>query len=184
MRLWLTRATAVAMTAAVVVLAATTAALADRILTAKRIGINGKITGFAAGGIVIDSDGSKQTIPMSDIAKVKADAYPDLERAEDAYAQGQAGKPQGYVEAERLYRQMTATTTAPQWLCVLVQCRMYRFYADSGRVPEALDAFLELARGGPNLVTGLKLPPPREDATEANKVMLKKVEDALRAAAG
>ena len=172
------------MAAAIALLAAATAARADRIHTAKRIGINGKITGFAAGGIVIDSDGNKQTIPMLDIAKVKADAYPDLERAEDAYAQGQAGKPQGYVEAERLYRQMTATTTAPQWLCVLVQCRMYRFYADSGRVPEALDAFLELARGGPNLVTGLKLPPPREDATEANKVMLKKVEDALRAAAG
>jgi tetratricopeptide (TPR) repeat protein len=173
------------MAAAIVLLAAATAArAADRILTAKRIGITGKITGFSAGGVIIDADGNKQTIPLSEIAKVKADAYPDLERAEDAYTQGQAGKPQGYAEAERMYREIMGGKAVPQWLRVLIQWRMYRVYADSGRPPEALDAFLELARGGPNLVTGLKLPAPREDAPDANKAMLKKVEDALRAAAG
>ena len=185
MRTWLNKAIAAAMVAAVILGAAATAARADRILTAKRIGIAGKITGLSAEGIIIEVDGEKRTVPVPDVAKVKADAYPDLERAEDAYAQGQAGKPQGYAEAERLYRDMTAAgKAAPQWLRVLVQWRMYRVYADSARPTEALDAYLELARGGANLVAGLKLPAPREDAQEANKAMLKKVDDALRMAAG
>jgi tetratricopeptide (TPR) repeat protein len=184
LRHWLNKAIAASMAASIVLAAAATAVRADRILTTKRIGITGKITGFSAGGVIIDADGNKQTIPVSEIAKVKADAYPDLERAEDAYAQGQAGKPQGFAEAERLYRDMTRTSSAPQWLRVLVQWRMYRVYADSGRPTEALDAYLELVRGGPGLVTGLKLPVPRDDAHEANKVMLKKVEDALRLGAG
>ena len=184
MRPWLTKATAAAMAAAIVLGAAATAVRADRILTAKRIGITGKITGLTAEGITIDVDGEKRTVPMAEIAKVKADAYPDLEKAEDAYAQGVAGKPQSFIEAERLYRDLTKGSGAPKWLRVLVQWRMFRIYADSGRIPEALDAYLELVRGGPNLVAGLKLPAPREDAQEANKVMLKKVEGALRAAAG
>jgi len=184
LRTWLNKAIAASMAASLVLGAAATAVRADRILTAKRIGIAGKITGLSAEGIIIEADGEKRTIPVPDVAKVKADAYPDLERAEDAYAQGVAGKPQGYAEAERLYRDMTAAgKAAPQWLRVLVQWRMYRVYADSARPTEALDAYLELARGGANLVTGLKLPAPREDAQEANKAMLKKVDNALRMAA-
>ena len=184
MRPWLTKATVAAMAAAMVLGAAATAFCADRILTTKRIGVNGKITGLSAEGIIIETDGQKRAIPVQEIAKIRADAYPDLEKAEDAYAQGMAGNPQGYVEAERMYRELVRASSAPQWLRLLVQVRLYRVYAESGRVPDALDAYLELARGGPNLVAGLKLPAPREDAHGANEAMLKKVEDALRAAAG
>ncbi|MCX5685283.1 MAG: hypothetical protein NT049_16615, partial [Planctomycetota bacterium] len=162
---------------------AATAVHADRILTAKRIGITGKITGLTPAGITIDADGEKRTVPVSEIARIKCDAFPDLDKAEEAYAQGQAGKAQSYAEAERLYRDLLKPGS-PQWLRVFIQWRMFRVYADSGRAPEALDAFLELARGGPDLVVGLKLPAPREDAQEANKAMLKKVEDALKAATG
>jgi hypothetical protein len=177
------KAFAAAMAAAVVLLAIATAARADRVVTPKGIGVNGKITGITAGGLVIEADGEKRTVPVPEVAKIRADNYPDLEKAEEAYAQGQAGKTQRFAEAERLYREMMKPS-APQWLRVIIQWRMYRFYADAGRTPEALDAFLELSRAGPNLVTGLKLPPPHEDAQEANKAMLKKVDQALPAAAG
>jgi tetratricopeptide (TPR) repeat protein len=171
------------MAAAFVLLAAGAAAAADRILTTKRIGINGTITGFTAAGVTIEADGEKRTIPVPEIARIKADAYPDLDKAEEAFTQGQAGKTQRFAEAERLYRDLMKPG-APQWLRVFIQWRMYRFYADAGRTPEALDAFLELSRVGPNLVTGLKLPAPNANATEANKAMLAKVDEALRAAAG
>jgi len=183
LRPWLNTVFAAATAAAVVLLAAASVARADRILTTKGIGINGKITALSTGGIVIDNDGEKRTVPVPEVGKIKADAYPDLEKAEEAYAQGQAGKTQSFAEAERLYRGMMKPA-APQWLRVIIQWRMYRFYADAGRAPEALDAFLELSRAGPNLVTGLKLPAPSEDAHEANRAMLKKVDEALGQAAG
>ena len=183
LRPWLKTAFAAATAAAVVLLAATTAVRADRIVNSKGIGINGKITGLTAAGIVIDNEGDKKAIPLPEVTKISADAYPELAKAEDAYAQGQAGKTQSFAEAERLYQGMMKSG-APQWLRVIIQWRMYRFYADAGRVPDAMDAYLELSRAGPNLVTGLKLPTPREDAHGANEAMLKKVDGALQAAAG
>jgi tetratricopeptide (TPR) repeat protein len=175
----LTRTVLAAM-AAVLMLAA--AAQADRILTQKRIGINGEITGLAADGLVItDADGNKKSVALGDIARIKSDKFPDLEKAEDDYAKGVAGDAKSLASAERLYRGMMAPG-APQWLRVLVQSRMFKLYADSGRSVEALDAFLELARAQPRLAVGLKLPAPAEEAHEANQKMLAKVGEALKTA--
>jgi tetratricopeptide (TPR) repeat protein len=159
-------------------------AQADKIRTHKGIGYSGKITGLGTDGITIEVAGSPSTVPLADIAKIEADAFPDLARAEDAYAEGLGGKPQGFADAEKTYRGMLGAGRVPQWLRVLIQARMYKLYADSGRTVEALDAYLELARGSPKLVAGLKLPAPAEDAHDANRLMLKKVDDAVRLAAG
>jgi tetratricopeptide (TPR) repeat protein len=157
---------------------------ADKIRTHKGIGYSGKITGLGTDGIIIEVAGAPRTVPLADIAKVETDAFPDLGRAEDAYAEGLGGKPQGFADAERSYRSMLGASRAPQWLRILIQARLYKLYADSGRTVEALDAYLELARGSPKLVAGLKLPAPAEDAHDDNRRMLKKVDDAVRLAAG
>jgi len=173
-----------ALLAVAVLLATAATAQADRIRTYKGIGYDGKITGLGGDGIVIEVGGSPRTVPLADIAKVDADAFPELGRAEDAYTDGLAGKPQGFADADRTYRSMLGAGRLPQWVRVLIYSRMYKIYADGGRVTEALDAYLDLARASPKLVTGLRLPAPAEDAHDANRAMLKKIEDALRAAAG
>jgi len=173
-----------AILAAALAVALPATAQADKIRTHKGIGYSGKITGLGTDGIIIEVAGSPRTVPLADIAKVEADAFPDLARAEDAYAEGLGGKPQGFADAEKAYGSMLGAGRAPQWLRVLIQARLYKLYADSGRSVEALDAYLELARGSPKLVAGLKLPVPAEDAHDANRRMLKKVDDAVRLAAG
>ena len=159
-------------------------AQADKIRTHKGIGYAGKITGLGADGIIIEVAGAPRTVPLADIAKVETDAFPDLAWAEDAYAEGLGGKPRGFADAEKMYRGMLGASRAPQWLRVLIQARLYKLYADSGRTVEALDAYLELARGSPKLVASLKLPAPADDAHDANRLMLRKVDDAVRLAAG
>ena len=173
-----------AILAAALAAALSATAQADKIRTHKGIGHSGKITGLGTDGITIEVAGTPRTVPLADIAKIEADAFPDLARAEDAYAEGLGGKPQGFADAEKTYRGMLGAGRVPQWLRVLIQARMYKLYADSGRTVEALDAHLELARGSPKLVAGLKLPLPADDAHDANRLMLKKVADAMRLAAG
>jgi len=166
------------------VLALAAGAQADRVRTAKGIGYDGKITGLGSDGLVIEVGGSPRSVPLGDISRIEATAFPDLALAEEAYAQGLAGKAKSFTDAERMYRAILGAGGAPQWLRVLIQSRMYKLYADSGRIPEAFDAYLEVARAAPKLVTDLKLPAPAEDAHDVNQAMLRKVSDALRAAAG
>ena len=163
-----------------VVLVAASAAQADRIRTASGIGYEGQITGLRAEGLVIKkaSSGESVTVPLSQIKEVIADRFPDLTKAEDAYAKGDA---KSIAEAERVYRSILGSG-APDWLRLLVHSRMYKFYCDSGRLPDALDAYLELARAEPRLVAGLKLPSPTPSASEANQAMLRKVKEALQSA--
>jgi tetratricopeptide (TPR) repeat protein len=158
---------------------AAAAAQADRIRTASGIGYEGQITGLRAEGIVIKkATGESVAVPLSQIKEVVADKFPDLTKAEDAYAKGD---PKSIAEAEWVYRSILGSG-APDWLRLLVHSRMYKFYCDSGRLPDALDAYLELARAEPRLVTGLKLPSPNPTASEANQVMLGKVKEALQSA--
>ena len=162
--------------------AAATPARADRIRTQSGIGYDGKIVGMDAGGLVLEYAGGKRTVPLADIASIRADQYPDLEKAEDAYAKGLAGGPkaaQEFAEAEKLYESLGRQGAAP-WLRVLVSSRMYKLYAESGRVQEALDAYLALAQNQPTLVAGLKLPRPRPDDAAGNRKMLTKVEAAVK----
>jgi len=166
-------------------LAAAAPARTDRIRTQAGIGYDGKIVGMDAGGLVLEYAGGKRTVPLADIASIRVDQYPDLEKAEDAYAKGLAGGPkaaQEFAEAEKLYESLGRQGAAP-WLRVLVSSRMYKLYAESGRVQEALDAYLALAQNQPTLVAGLKLPRPRPDDTAGNRELLKKVEAALKSAA-
>ena len=168
-----------AVTAALAVVAP---ARADRIRTQSGIGYDGKIVGMDAGGLVLEYAGGKRTVPLGDIASIRADQYPDLEKAEDAYARGLAGGPkavQDFAEAEQLYEGL-GRRGPPPWLRVLVDSRMYKLYVESGRVQEALDAYLTLAENQPTLVAGLKLPRPKPDDTPGNRKMLTKVEAAVK----
>ena len=162
--------------------AAATSARADRIRTRAGIGYEGKIVGMDAGGLVLEYSGGKQTVPLGDIASIRVDRFPDLEKAEEAYAKGSAGGPkaaQDFAEAERLYEGLRRRGLPP-WLRALVDSRMYKLYVESGRVPEALDVYLALAENQPTLVAGLKLPSPRPDDTAGNRKMLTKVEAAVK----
>jgi len=182
LRTWLSKTGGWAL-AALLALGVVAAAQADKIRTAKGIGYDGRITGIGPEGLTIDVAGAPKTVALGDIREIEADKYPDLAGAEKAYADGVAGKPKGFADAERLYRSLLGSGGAPQWLRVLAQSRMYALYAGSGRTSEALDAYLEMARSQPKLVVGLKLPAPSDAASpEVNAAMLKKVNDAIRAA--
>jgi tetratricopeptide (TPR) repeat protein len=56
---------------------------------------------------------------------------------------------------------------------------MYDVYARSGEVQQALDAYLDMAGKSPGLVSAFDLPQPREGEHEANKAMLKQVDQVL-----
>jgi len=169
------------------VLAAVAAAVparADRIRTRAGIGYEGKIVGMDADGLVLEYAGGKRAIPLGEIGSIRVDQDPDLERAEEAYAKGLAGGPkavQEFAEAERLYKGMIQRGVPP-WMRALVDLRLYKLYADAGRVPEALDVFLALAENQPTLVANSKLPKPKPDDGAANREMLGKVEEALKRA--
>ena len=183
MQPWLNKIRIVIVAAAVVALVAA-GARADRIRTRVGIGYDGKITGVSPDGLVIEVNGTPRSIPLADIARVEATQFPNLAKAEDAYEQGLKNNPQALAQAESLYRGLAASVGAPAWIRTLVQARMYKVYAESGRVPEALEAFLEMARNMPKLAAGLKLPEPVPDATDANKAMRDKVNAALTQGAG
>jgi len=164
-------------------LVAAAAHAADRVRTKAGIGYAGEIVGVAGGGLVIRVGGRKRTVAFADIREIRADKYPDLRKAEEAYAKGVGGEPKAFETAGRLY-QALLRRGAPAWLRVVVQWRMYKLYVESGRVAEALDAYLEMARKSPMLVAGLNLPSPDESDHQANKAMLAKVERAVARAAG
>ena len=167
--------------AAAVGLAVASVAAADKIRTARGIGYDGEITGVGADGLIIVVAGeTKKTVAMADISRVTADKYPDLAKAEDAWALGATkGDAKALQEAEKLYKGLMAKEGTAAWLRVLAQFRMFKVYADSGRVAEALDAYLEMLRASPALVGGMKLPSADPSAREDNKEMLKKVDAAL-----
>jgi len=167
--------------AAAVVLAVASVSAADKIRTARGIGYDGEITGVGVGGITILVGEAKKTVPLTEISRVQADKHPDLAKAEDAWALGSKGDAKALQEAEKLYRGLMREG-APAWLRVLVQFRMFKVYADSGRVADALDAYVEMARGSALLVEGLKLPSADPSAREANKAMLQKVDAVLEGA--
>jgi len=123
----------------VVILLWATWAQADRIRTQAGIGYEGKIVGMDVGGLILEYAGGKRTIPLGNIVSISVDQYPDLEKADAAYARGLAGgakAAQKFAEAERLYRGL-AQQELPQWLRVLVDSRMNKLYAESERVQEA-----------------------------------------------
>lgn len=59
---------------------------------------------------------------------------------------------------------------------------MYKLYVESGRVTDALDAYLEMAHTSPQLVADLTLPSPEDTSHQVNKAMLAKVEGTLKKA--
>jgi tetratricopeptide (TPR) repeat protein len=156
------------------------AARADSIRETGGIGHDGKITGMGAKGLIIRQSSGPVEVPLSQIRTIVADGFPNLTRAETAYAKGD---PAGLAEAEKLYSAMLASSS-PTWLRLLAQSRMYKVYLDSGRSSQALDAYLELAQGNAAMVAGLPLPEPVPGNSAANQAMLKKVNDALKTAAG
>jgi len=183
LRHWQTKPYLVLLAAAIVpVLVA--AAHADRVRTEAGIGYTGKIVGVAEGGLVVkEGNRRKRIVPLADIRDIRADKYPDLKRAEEAYAKGVGGNPKAFDEAGKLYQGLLRKG-APAWLQVVVQWRMYKLYAESGRATEALDTYLEMARNSPRLVADLNLPAPDASDHQANKAMLAKVERAVAGAAG
>ena len=167
--------------AAAVVLAVASMSAGDKIRTLRGIGYDGDIVGVGGDGIIVSVGDARKTVPIADIAKVTADKFPDLAKAEDAYAAGIKGDAKGLKDAEKLYKGLMADA-APPWLRVLVQARMFKVYADSGRVAEAVDAYLEMARNGAGLVEGLKLPTPDPGDHEGAKAILKKIDSAIETA--
>lgn len=185
MRHWLNNATwRLATVGLVLTLAASVSlgAAADKIRKQGGIGVEGTITGLDADGLVIQSvAGSPVTVALGDIARIiQCEKYPDLAKGDEAYAQGMGGKAEGFAEAERLFKGLLRENP-PAWVRVLVQSRMYKLYGDAGRTPEALDAYLEIARNQPKLVATLRLPAPSAAGHDANVTMLKKVNDAIKA---
>lgn len=185
MRHWPTKPCLILLAAAAV-LAPAPAAGADRIRTQVGIGYTGEIVGVDEAGLVFregNRGARKRTVAFAEIREIHADKYPDLQRAEEAYAAGVAGEAKAFDQAEMLYQGLLRKG-APAWLRVVVQWRMYRLYVESGRATDAVDAYLEMAANTPKLVADLKLPSPDETDHQANKAVLAKVEQALKGAAG
>jgi len=166
------------------VLLAASAARADRVRTRAGIGLVGKVVGLDADGLLFQDAAGKRTIPLADIVSIEVDGLPDLARAENAFAKAGEGGPDApaaFAEAERLYRSLVRPG-APPWLGTLVHVRLYKVFAGSGRIGEALDAYLEMAKKDPRLVSGLKLPKPQPGHAADNQALLKKVEAAIQEA--
>ncbi|MGB2975014.1 MAG: hypothetical protein WBD18_03130, partial [Phycisphaerae bacterium] len=64
------------------VLAAASAAQADRVRTQVGIGLVGKVVGLDAEGLLFEVAGGRRTIPLADIASIEVDGVPALARAE------------------------------------------------------------------------------------------------------
>ena len=166
------------------VLAAASAAAADSVRTAAGIGHRGRIVGLEDGELVVESGSVTRRVPLAEIARVSVDAYPDMDRAESALARAQAGgagSADAFGDAEGRYESLLRLGI-PSWLRTVIQTRLYRVYAASGRTEKALAAYLGMAKSSPVLVEGLRLPPPRQGADAANRSMLKDVEAALAGA--
>jgi tetratricopeptide (TPR) repeat protein len=177
LRPWPTKAF-LAVLAAAAALTAASARADDRIRTKVGIGVDGKIVGVAEDGLVMEVARAKRTISFAEIQRVEAGDFPDLKRAEIAFAEAGEGKAKAFETAAKLYQGLLKGDV-PQWLRVVVSWRMFGVYAESGRVAEALDSFLEMAKTSPALLAGLKLPNPVEGDHDANKAMLAKVEGAI-----
>lgn len=159
-------------------------ARADRIRELSGIGHDGQITGMGAKGLIIkDADGVNKEVPLALIKDIQADQFPNLAKAEAAYTKGIAGDAASLAESEKFYSTTLATSTTPEWLRLLSQIRLYRMYVDSNRSMEALDTYLGLARANAALVAGVKLP-SLSTSSDVNKAMLKKVQAAVKDAAG
>ena len=160
---------------------AAVAARADSVRTQAGIGYSGTVVGLDGSSLVLESRGVKRHIPLADIAQIRVDKYPDLARAEAAYGKGLAGGPgaeEAFARAERAYEDLLRTGV-PQWLHHLIKSRLFKLYTDSGRLRQAVDAYLEMAREQPELVAGFKLPAPKRGDSITNKAVLEKVEAAL-----
>ena len=173
-----------AILAAAVLLGSGLTAQADTIRTAGGIGVNGAITDMDAEGLVVQVETAKRSIPLADVARIECEKFPDLTTAEGALFRARNGsaKPAADFErAERLYQSLAAKEAAPPWLKLLSQWRLCQVYAESGRVAQALDAYLALAKAQPKLATRIKLPKPNQ-GDKANADMAAKVEAALKTA--
>jgi len=170
--------------ALVLAAAAASLASADTVRTRVGIGYSGKIVSMDATGLVLQSSAGKRTVPLGEIAAIQVEGYPELETADKAYDEGTkggSGAKAAFAEAQRQY-ELLMGRPIPDWMRVLIRSRLVRLYSDSGRAREALDAYLGLAQGYPDLVAGISLPRPQRGADAENKALLGRVEDGLKAA--
>jgi len=147
---------------------------ADTVRTRVGVGYNGKVMGLDAKGLLIDHAGAVRTIPRDDIVRLEVDQYPDLGKAEVLFDRGVVGA----GDAERLY---TAALGAdpPQWLRAFIAWRLFRLRVGASRYPEALDAYLAVARESPEFAEGLVWPAVSESNTDRQRALLAKVDEAL-----
>jgi tetratricopeptide (TPR) repeat protein len=171
---------------ALVVLAAVSAARADRIRTTAGIGYRGEIIGMDPSGLVIEGAAGPRTVPLADVEEIEVDGHPKLSQAEEEFDEGLrggAGADQAFRDAERLYESLMRDRI-PEWMQILIRSRLVRLYGRSGRIVQAVDAYLALAKAHPELVQGLSLPRPRRGADIENRALLTKVDEALERAEG
>jgi|WetSurMetagenome_2_1015567.scaffolds.fasta_scaffold129196_1 hypothetical protein len=161
------------------------AALAvDKIRETTGIGHVGQIVDIRAKGIAIrETAGDTKEVPLNQIRDISSDQYPNLAKAEAALSKATTANDAASLRtAEGLYAGMM-NSSSPSWLRLLCEYRMFRVYAESGRVRLAVDTYVDLATADPGLVAGMQLPPPAPGSPD-NPEILKKVESAIRAAGG
>lgn len=167
-------------------LTAAAAARADKLRTRAGIGYTGTIVGMDPSGLVIEGPGGKRTVPLADVEEIEVEKHPELSQAEEAFDKGVQGGPhaqEAFRRAQLRYEALMSRRI-PDWMRLLIRSRLVRLYGRSGRVAEAVDAYLALAKGHPRLVEGLSLPRPRRGADSENRALLTKVESALEKARG
>ncbi len=172
---------------AVMVTLAAGLARADRVRTKAGIGYTGSIEGLDAEGLVLKGPAGVRSIPLADVERIEVDDIPALEKAEATFAGAEAARgPAARTAFEQAERQYEAVLRRgpPRWLKTLIQARLYRIYAATGRVRRAMEAYVALAEDEPSMVVGFSLPRPREGADAENRALLKVVDGALARARG
>jgi hypothetical protein len=165
--------------AATLALAAATAQAEDVIRDLSNIGYTGQITGVAPDGLIIHvtTGDSNKTIPLTSISRVKSDRAPTLEAPDATYIPlMKARAPAEMQKLEKAYKDIMVHEGTPPWLKLFCQWRLYPIYVEGKRTPEALDAFLDIAKSCPKEADTLKLPTPAAGAHDANKAMIKALE--------
>jgi hypothetical protein len=173
-----------AILAIAVALMGAAAAQADTVRTSGGIGVNGTIIDMDAENLVVQADTVKRSIPLAEVARIECEKFNDLTTAEGALYSARAGGPKtaaNFDRAEKLYQGLAIKDGAPPWLVLLSRWRLCQVHSENGRVPQALDDFLAMAKAQPKLAAKLKLPKPHE-GDAANAEMLKKVDEAIKAA--
>ncbi len=115
---------------------------------------------------LLDRGGKRRTVDYGDIALIRVDGRPDLNRAEQLFLT------QRFSDAISAYQTcLTRNIRRGSWLETWIRVRLLNLLAGQGRIEEAADLYVELARQIPDWLVGVA---PTENQIKASPDQLER----------